>query len=293
MPEPDIINAPLPLYPAFTFSSSPTWFNWVKLTCYTIHNDLRARADYAPNLIDAPLIGGSAKPLLLFYLNYPIQYVQVVGTVVAIEDLNINFFLVTVDDSTGTTLDVIFWKPKPGAGDDDARDGPGHIGLGAQAPKENVVDEANILALLSTLQIGDCIQAKGTITAFRGTRQLSLLRLSRVRSTAAELKLIDARTSFYQNVLSRPWSLSSSKLKRLRLKSEAEEVKDNERARRSRRRAQAQIAREARHEKEIANQWEAEEKDRQAQAEVAKRAGEDLEKARASKKGRHSAATPA
>ena len=163
-------NPILPFFPAYAFSASPTWFIWVKLTCASIHHDLRTRADFPANLIDAPPSGtGHAKPLLLFYLNHPIQFVQVVGIVVAIEDFHEHFFLLTIDDSSGSTIDVISWKPRPKppttVAREDSQNGYGDALTSSLQSKDASLDSTNILALLATLHIGTCVVAKGTITS--------------------------------------------------------------------------------------------------------------------------------
>jgi Telomere regulation protein Stn1 len=261
-------DAVLPFYPAYAFSASPTWFTWVKLTCADIHSSLRPRSDFPSNLIDPPANDAPAKPLLLFYLNHPIQFVQVGGIVVAIEDLNEHFFLITIDDSSGATIDVIYWKPKPTTAH------PGlQKGNGDQSDRSMSADETNILTLLPTLQIGHCLAAKGTITQFRGTRQLNLLRLAVVPTTSAEVRHISQRAAFLDTVLSKPWQLSAPQLQKLRRKAEGEKEQDDERLKRARKRVRAKADREIRHEREIAKRWEEEEKERQKEADEAKRAG--------------------
>lgn len=112
----------LTLYPAYTFKASATWFKWVKLTAHDIHSALKPHQKYAADITTALAVppdrrpyGGRGRddnPLLLFYLNHPIQFVQVIGVVVALDEYFEKFWLFTVDDGSGATIDVTCQKPE-------------------------------------------------------------------------------------------------------------------------------------------------------------------------------------
>ena len=263
----------LAFYPAYTFPASPTWFAWVKLTCYQIHHDLQSHPDYTSALIETTIPNSHAKPLLLVHLNHPIHFIQTIGIIVAIEEYNTNFWLCTLDDSSGCTLDVLYWRPKPQPPADKENV---HSTTTAPSAAEPGVDESNILTLLPTLTIGTCIQAKGLITQFRGTRQLALLRLSIVPTTTSELGHIQSRTKFYTEVLSKPWILANTRLSKLRKKSEQVEEDDEKRVEKGRKRARMALEREARHQKAILREYEEEEKLREVDAGEAREDGKKV-----------------
>jgi hypothetical protein len=252
----------LTFYPAYTFKpASLTWNQWVKLTCRDIHSVLKPQDNYA-NTVE--ILGRSS--LLLFYLNHPVQYVQVVGVVVAREEYFDKFWLFTVDDSTGATLDVTCPKPEKDK-----------VSTGAQgAQEDDPALNADLQQNLSCLQIGTVVQAKGTLTTFRQTRQLSLLRLFIVHSTAKELALISDRTRFYTSTLCKPWHLSARKLDHLRRQRDADEKDKDESAERKRRRKQQRREREERHAKMLEQEYERDEELRRGGADEAKWWGEML-----------------
>jgi hypothetical protein len=291
---------PPTFYPAYTYSASPTWFTWVKLTCWILQHGLHAGpASLQPsfattnsrnNVNNINTHGGRGAKPTLFYLNHPLQFVQIVGLVVAIEPYHEHFFLFTLDDSSGETVDVLLWKPRPKANtklqdqrsDQDAA--AEHDDDDPAADKET----AALLTTLSTLHIGTTVRAKGTLSSFRGIRQLLLLRLDILPDTASELAHIAARTTFFENVLSRPWVLSPARVAALRRNIEGEGVggrangekseregKDRERRERRERRWRKLEQREERHRLEILRAWEDEERLREDQA---ARAGEDGER---------------
>ncbi len=113
--ENNIINAAstsLTFYPAYAFTASETWSKWVKLTAHDIHHVLKPHEKYAETTttLAHPDTGTHHNhrdaALLLFYLNHPIQFVQVVGVVVAFDEYFEKFWLFTIDDSSGATIDV-------------------------------------------------------------------------------------------------------------------------------------------------------------------------------------------
>jgi hypothetical protein len=284
-------NAPgLPtFYPAYCYSVSPTYFAWVKLTADDIHQRLRSRHG-RPQLT-------SDGNLLSFYLNHPIQFIQVAGVVVAIEDYHPHIFLITLDDSSGSTLDVVWRKPKP---DPEDSHGSANVrqaqaqnaattaseAISAKASTSSAVSTVTLAEgddlgqLLSTLQIGTVVLAKGTLSSFRNTLQLSLLRLS-LLSPQNELRFIQSRSSLLLTTLCKPWKVSSSVQRRLLAEATGENEQENERAARARRRAELKEKREKKDEEEIIRRWNEEEKARASEAEQARLAGLEVAKSTA------------
>jgi hypothetical protein len=268
----------LVFYPAYTFPASPTYHNkWLKLTCREIHNVLKTNDKYAHtnNDISNKNARRNGTPLLLFYHNHPVQYIQIIGIVVAVEEYYEKFWLFTVDDSSGDCLDVTCAKPEKVKGTTTTQTS----GIVKKAPP--TTDEAgeNVLQdTLSSLQIGTTVQAKGQIATFRQTRQLSLLRLNIVPSTTAELALIASRTEFHNDVLSKPWVLSEKEQEKLRKREDTAEKEETEKRERKRRRERMKVEREERHRRRIEQEYAREEAERKETAEIARGWGAKLKK---------------
>ena len=43
---------------------------------------------------------------IYFYLNHPIRFVRIVGVVVAIDDINLKYSALTLDDGSGATVEL-------------------------------------------------------------------------------------------------------------------------------------------------------------------------------------------
>ena len=300
---PQSAAGPLTYYPAYTFKASPTWWKWVKLTCYDIHTALKPHEKYA----NVTTFQGTAQdekstntsgrkdlPLLLFYLNHPIQFVQVIGVVVALDEYFDKFWLFTVDDSSGATIDITCPKPVkekeiPGDTVPTTRHSAGSLKNGSSAVNlktklmtqdldkdEAVTPEHFLQTTLSTLTIGTVLQAKGTLTTFRSTRQLSLLRLTILPTTTHEVALISSRTEFQISTLSKPWVLPRSSQAELRAEAQGEKDEGIERASKRRKRAQQKREREERHRKAIEREYAEEEEERQREADEARKRGQQL-----------------
>ncbi|RMZ76307.1 hypothetical protein DV738_g5012, partial [Chaetothyriales sp. CBS 135597] len=107
----------------------------------------------------------------------------------------------------------------------------------------------------------------------RRRMRLRLLRGNVVGSTAAEMRLVDARARFYRRVLARPWVVSPARVAAL----EGEiAVAQGARDRARRQRAE----RESRHADRLNRAWEHEQAQRAAEAEAARRAGEEVARLR-------------
>lgn len=259
-------TGPLTFYPAYTFSSSPTYFAWVKLTAHDILRVLRSRPGFTSST-------GNAKSELLFYLNHPIQFVQVFGVVVAYEDYFDKFWSFTVDDGSGDVIECACWK----SDGEQAKDG--------KTKTEKITEEQEEKeAVIKSLDIGTVVQVKGTISTFRDVRQLNIERLSVVHSTNYEVLLMDARTKFHKEILMKPWAVSANRQKRLLRDAEVEKqtvMQRKERVVRLRARAKRLEEREKRHAYKIAKTYEVEEEKRREDAEEARRAALELRESKA------------
>lgn len=282
-------------YPAYCYSASPTWSKWVKLTCWDVHHALRTHQQQGKSFTS-----GTSANQTLFYLNHPIQYVQLVGIVVAIEDYYESHFLLTLDDSSGATLDVVVRKPKSkrnGAqtsssilapatttnkGTTTATTTTATTTNSTSAADNNNDDDPSIqetlslLHHLSALTLSTPILAKGTLSTFRSVRQLTLLRLTTLPNTSTELTHIASRTAFLASTLGKPWHLSAPKQRKLREAAESDRAKSSGRQRRERERQREQREWEARREARLGEVWEWEEGEREREADVAREDGRVL-----------------
>jgi len=291
----------LTFYPAYTFKASATWCKWVKLTANDIHSVLEPHSKYAN--VSVPLTlgpdhGREDPPLLLFYLNHPIQFVQVIGVIVACEDYFEKFWLFTIDDSSGATIDATCRKPEKerelaaaGFAEAGGRSAPRHASNAKPSThqpaasnsevkgddEDDPSEEQALHRTLSKVQIGTVVQAKGTLRTFRSVRQLALLRLSIVPDTTHEMALLADRTAFHATTLTRPWLLSAAEVEKLHAEAQGEKEEGNQRAQRRRKREAKRREREDRHAKQIRQEWEREETKRKHGAEEARRAGDMLQ----------------
>lgn len=289
----------LTYYPAYCHKASPTWFEWVKLTAHDIHTKLQIRDGYQHAWLTEHRFARDA-PLLMFYLNHPIQFVQVVGVVVSFDEYFDRFWLFTIDDSSGNTIDVVCRKPTK----DRAEKIVGSISTFNDKREDEKEEEKEILQLsslvISAVELGSVLQVKGVVTLFRRSglgggnndlksnallnhtpreepvRQISLQRLTRLYDTNQEIGLIAARTHFYRSVLSRPWVLSRKELEKLHKEALGEIEHDKKRAKKTVRKRQKIIETEKEDAMTIQREYEKEEQERQRDAEVAREAGRRL-----------------
>lgn len=281
---------PILFYPAYCNKASPTYFTWVKLTASDIHHALRTRpGSVNPNNNDNIAYQrqqGHPSTFLLFYLNHPVQFVCIVGIVVALDDHD-RFWLFTVDDSSGATIDVTYRKPNKAEEQVEHRciqqDGNDALAKVRTVNACNNHDDDDTLnearacvEVLSHIDVGSVVKVKGTISAFRSVRQIALERLEIVPDTNAEVRFWIQRTQLLTGVLSKPWNLSAERQKQLRKEAEGEAEGGKERAARRVKRLAKERRREKRHADKIAKAYEAEERERNRVAEEMRRHGLEL-----------------
>ncbi|KAL9622308.1 MAG: hypothetical protein Q9160_003319 [Pyrenula sp. 1 TL-2023] len=234
----------LVFYPAYCHAASQTHFTWVKLTASEVHHALKSRSGFEGQHV-------------YFYLNHPVQFICLVGVVVAFEDYHEKRWLLTLDDSSGETIDIVCNKPSNQflvRADGEGRD----------------IEAEKRTSLMDQIELGSVIKVKGTITTFRDIRQIHLERVAIQLDTEAEVEFWKQRLQTFQGVLSKPWRLSKQQQKKLQ---EAEG-----RAERRRERSSRQAAREEKDADRIVRYYEKEEQKRAQGAEVAKDAALRLQK---------------
>src|SRR2546423_2245560 len=234
--QPTVANAHLHFYPAYCNKASPTHFTWVKLTASDIHLALRSRPGFVNHnhSISYQRQPSHASAPLLFYLNHPIQFICVVGLVVAFDD-NEYFWVFTLDDSSGATIDVTCRKPNKVIEQNEKRYAPQNgmsvsaqdaaAAAGGKMDDGAKTEESARIEMLSRIDVGSVVKVKGTVGSFHSVRNIALERLEIIPDTNTEVRFWVQRTQLFADVLSKPWTLSAEQQKRL-LKEAEGEVED-------------------------------------------------------------------
>ena len=303
-PEPHPIESTsLTFYPAYIHRSSPVYFSWVKLTCHDIHNTLQPHKGFSAGNDHLQQWGHRDQQLLLFYLNHPIQFVALVGVIVAFEDYFDKFWLFTIDDSSGATVEVKCRKPVQANGQVDERDkargkdhGDSHALHGQSSVGNTTTNKDNLDAsgnpkhatsnvdaeesarteTMSKIDVGVVVHVKGTITTFRETRQIYLERITVVPDTNAEMRFRESLVTLRCRVLSHPWIIPAGKQRELLDEARREAEGDMGRERRQAERHARRKRREERDTEKIGRHFEKEARLRDRGAEKAREEGRRL-----------------
>lgn len=162
---------------------------------------------------------------IYFHLNHPIRFVRVVGVVVAIDDINLMYSALTLDDGSGATVELKIVRNSPEA-------------QGAKVPTStttisnvNVISQFGVFEITvdhRSLDIGTVLKAKGTISEFRGVKQLELKRVQIVASTDEESQAWAETAAFKSTVLSIPWRITSAQHSEIkaRIKADKKQAKE-------------------------------------------------------------------
>ncbi|KAJ5189593.1 Nucleic acid-binding OB-fold [Penicillium cf. griseofulvum] len=254
-------NENLVFYPAFCFKASPTHFTWVKMSAADVHR-LRGSSNFVGQNI-------------FFYNNHPIQFVSLVGVIVARTDFPWRTIL-TLDDSSGATIDIAVLK-KTTKTETTSQETPAtdpeqtewsSFSLTAPTAKSlaqttHITSKDRDEIDISALQPGTLVRVKGTLSTFRSQMQLYLERFWLVRDTNAEMQFLDTRLRFLVEVLSVPWVLTDEEVEKLRDDAERCDERVLEDKRRAERAARKRTEREERHARAIARRYEKEENERE------------------------------
>lgn len=244
-------------YPAYCYKASPTYFAWVKLTAFEIHNTLYTSR-------------GFEGQNLFFYLNHPIQFVYLVGVVVSYEDFHERRWLLIIDDCSGATIEVTCPKPERRTDGERGKSTDEQLRPGATISAEELARDNT----MASVEVGSVIKVKGKVGTFRDIRQIQLERIAIVPDTNAEMRFMEQRTKFKTEILSKPWSVSPEEQGRLLKLAEGREKSDRMQDRKRKEREAAREAREKKHEEKIAKRYEADDLKRETAAETARKAGE-------------------
>lgn len=176
---------------------------------------------------------------IYFHLNHPIRFVYLVAPVVALEDTHPRFSLLTIDDSSGMCIDVKIMR----------KDASAIVPGGSNTAISNLDIDSGINGFEikidgQNVDIGTVLKVKGTITSFRGTRQIELKRCAIIKDTTEEVQAWEAMATFKREVLNKPWMLTSADRAALDTKMEEEAAREREEEKRERRNQRALQKRE-------------------------------------------------
>ncbi|TPR09400.1 Peroxisomal membrane anchor protein (Pex14p) conserved region family protein [Aspergillus niger] len=209
----------LEFYPAYCFKASPTHFTWVKMAAVDVLR-LKRRPEFpgrSPPTLSSPIaiVNQSTydilfsflphiHPILLlyhpkiyFYKNHPIQYISLLGLITSRTEFP-TVTILTLDDSSGVTLDVVVQKATPNST-------PSSTLPTSFTPTQHISPTTSLPLDISPYAPGTFAHLKGTISTFRGVNQLQLERVFPVRDTNAEMRFLDQRSRFLVEVLDVPW----------------------------------------------------------------------------------------
>ncbi|KAH7083085.1 hypothetical protein BKA63DRAFT_142902 [Paraphoma chrysanthemicola] len=202
---------PYRLYPAYCFQTSPTFNTWVKITAADVQS-LRREPEYPGQH-------------LYFHLNHPIRFVRLVGVVVAIDDINLKYTVLTIDDGSGATIELKIVRIPP------IEQNPVDTSSNTTIDNVNIVSPFGIFEVVvdqHQLDIGTVVKVKGTISEFRGIKQLDLKRIWIVATTDEEAQAWAETATFKLEVLSTPWHISSAEHRQIKAKMKADRKKARE-----------------------------------------------------------------
>ncbi|PYI07610.1 hypothetical protein BO78DRAFT_366325 [Aspergillus sclerotiicarbonarius CBS 121057] len=241
----------LVFYPGFCFKASPTHFTWVKMAAVDVLR-LKRRAEFQDQST-------------YFYNNHPIRFISLVGIIIARLDLPTRTIL-TLDDSTGATLDIVVSKSSAPVTTTTTTTNPTSISTPTPNTSIHISPTTQTPLDITPLVPGTLTHVKGTISTFRNTNQLNLERYFLIRDTNTEMRFVDQRSRFLVEVLSVPWRLGGNEVERLRGEMEEEEERVEEEQERVRRRERRRVEREERDARRIQKGWEWEERVRAKEA---------------------------
>ena len=220
---------------------------------------------------------------IFFYLNHPIRFVCVVGLIVARTDVYKRTIL-TLDDSSGATIDIVVLKADPNHQTPGQQEYPEEEDEEEQVPttetkpqqqqqqqcqpeKElHLTNTTQATLDISRLTPGTVVKFKGTLSNFRSRMQLHLERFFPIPDTNAEMRFLSQRIRFLVEVLSVPWVLSEEEITGLHHEAEHEEERVELELEQEQRRRRKRVEREERDQRRIQRMWEKEEKAREKDA---------------------------
>lgn len=163
-----------------------------------------------------------------FHLNHPIRFVRIVGVVIAIDDINLKYSALTLDDGSGATIELKIVRTIQGESSSKVP------ASNTTISNVNVISRFGVFEIMvdnQILDIGTVLKAKGTISEFRGVKQMELKRIQIVSSTDEEAQAWAETAAFKTRTLSIPWRVTSAQHSEIksRIKAEKKRAKDYDR----------------------------------------------------------------
>jgi hypothetical protein len=157
--------------------------------------------------------------------------VRIVGVIVAIDDINVKYTVLTLDDGSGATIEMKIIRRVPGDLNSE------NASSNTYVDNVNVISEFGVFEVMigqERIDIGTVIKAKGTISEFRAVKQLEMKRVWIVSTTNEEAQAWAEAATFKQQILSVPWRLTSAEHRKIKekIKADKRKVKEHERLKR-------------------------------------------------------------
>lgn len=148
--------------------------------------------------------------------------------VVQIDDINLKYTVLTIDDGSNANIELKIVRIPP----EDRT--AGIASTKTRLKNVDVISQFGVFEVMvdgHTLDIGSVVKAKGTISEFRGIKQLDLKRIWVVATTDEEAQAWEETATYKKEVLSKPWHVSSGEHKQIKakIKSEKKRMQDYER----------------------------------------------------------------
>ena len=224
-----------------------------------------------------------------------------VGVIVARTEITRRTIL-TIDDGSGATLDVIILQAEPREKNPSETTTTTHsqpstsqsqskwtwstaskteeTDMSPEKPDTTFLNETihvsatdRSIINISNLKPGTTIKVKGTVNSFRSTIQMNLERYSIIHDTKTEMEFIDERLQFFVDVLSIPWILTEEEVDGLRMRALKDDIDVTEERKRAEKRAKRKLEMEERDQRYIQRKYEKEERKRAKVAGVCKEDG--------------------
>jgi hypothetical protein len=144
---------------------------------------------------------------------------------VAIDDINLRYTILTIDDGSGANIELKIVRVTPNEWNS--------VQTSSKTTLENVIviSQFGIFEVMvdnQRLDIGTVVKAKGTVSEFRGIKQLDLKRIWVVATTDEEAQAWAETAAYKQEVLSRPWHLTSTDHRQIKAKMKSDKERLHE-----------------------------------------------------------------
>lgn len=150
---------------------------------------------------------------------------RLVGVIVAIDDINARYTVLTIDDGSGATIELKIVRVP--LAENNLVDVCANTTIG----NVSVVSRLGVFEVMvddQPVDIGTVVKVKGTISEFRGVKQLDLKRIWVVATTDEEAQAWAEAAAYKKDILSKPWRLTSAEHKQITDQIKASKKKSKE-----------------------------------------------------------------